>query len=134
MPVEKKEQINFRVSARFRQRIESECIKREISLQDLVTTALKFYFEESPQPEGWIIIDAIPLPFPSGSEENDWVHMFVKYVRKMPHEKSQLIAEVLKLDLLHYRSSRRKAALRKRTEAKGKGKQEGDTNGETRAE
>jgi hypothetical protein len=118
MPSERREQINFRVSARFRQRIESECIKRDMSLQDVVTTALKFYFQTPP--EDWEKADLIAMAFSDderGTEERVWVELWIKFMNAMPEEKTRLMVEIMKLDLLHYRSSRRKAALKKRRRA-----------------
>lgn len=115
MPGVKTEQINFRVSPGFRRRIESESIKRDMSLQDLLTTALKFYFQTPP--EDWKTAEYVAVSYSDddeGSEESAWVQLWVKYMNAMPEEKSRLMADVMKLDLLHYRSSRRKAALRKR--------------------
>jgi len=115
MQSERREQIKFRVSARFRQRIESECIKRDMSLQDVVTTALKFYFQ-TPR-EDWEKADLIAMAFSDdkrGTEERDWVQLWIKFMNAMPEEKTRLMVEIMKLDLLHYRSSRRKAALKKR--------------------
>lgn len=115
MPGQERQQINFRASGRFRQRIESECIKREMSLQDLITTALKFYFQ-TPR-EDWEKADLIAMAFSDderGAEERVWVQLWIKFMNAMPEEKTRLMVEVMKLDLLHYRSSRRKAALKKR--------------------
>ena len=114
MPGNAREQINFRVSARFRQRIESECIKRDMSLRNLITTALRFYFQTPP--EDWEKADMIAMAFSDderGAEERVWVQLWIKFMNAMPEEKTRLMVEVMKLDLLHYRSSRRKAALRK---------------------
>jgi hypothetical protein len=131
MPSERKEQINFRVSARFRRRIESECIKRDISLQDLLTTALKFYFQTPP--EDWKTAEYVAMSFSDddeASEEGAWVQLWVKYINAMPEEKSRLMADVMKLDLLHFRSSRRKSALGRPR----KGSRQEESNVETRTE
>lgn len=40
----KKIQIGFRVNKSFHKRIEAESIKRDLSVQDLVTYALQYYF------------------------------------------------------------------------------------------
>lgn len=114
MPPEKKEQINFRVSTRFRKLIEAECIGREMSLQDFITAAVKLY---SQTPRGdWRTVDILNVAHDAeGAEESAaGVRLWARYTNTMPEEKIRLIMEVMKLDLLHYRSSRRKAALRKR--------------------
>lgn len=115
MPAEKN-QVKFRCSDRFLQRIKSECIKRETTVQDLVTAALKIYFRT---PNEWNTADVAFLTFDEDakSEQHDWVSLWAKYFSKMPREKVLLIVEVMKLDLLHYRSSRRKADLRRRQQA-----------------
>jgi hypothetical protein len=112
MPPEKN-QVKFRCSDRFLQRIKSECIKREMTVQDLVTGALRIYFQS---PDEWNMADLAFITFDEDakSEQHDWVGLWVKYFSKMPREKVLLMVEVMKLDLLHYGSSRRKAALRKR--------------------
>jgi hypothetical protein len=122
--VEGKVLIGFRVSESFQKRIESECIKREMSLQDLIGTALKQFFTLTP-PASSNIFSAAASEFMKSlppaeasaderSEFEDWLGLWVKYINDMPREKVLLIVEVLKLDLLHYRSSRRKAGLRRR--------------------
>ena len=113
MTAKKREQINFRVSTRFRQRIESECIHREMTIQDLVTEALKVYFHA---PDEWNTADLSFITFDDDvkAEQHEWLKLWVKYFTKMPQEKVLLIVEVMKLDLLHYASSRRKVDLRKR--------------------
>jgi len=129
MPEAKTEQINFRVSPGFRQRIESECIKRETSLQNLITTAIKGLMtfvptEQSAPPEapGFVsancdqFLKSVPPPEVSEEERSefqDWLGLWVKYINDMPRAKTLLIVEVLKLDLLHYHSSRRKVRLKK---------------------
>jgi hypothetical protein len=129
MPTKKMEQINFRVSARFRQLIESECIGREMSLQDFITAAVKFY-SQTPR-DDWKTADILTVSYDAeGFEEGTWVRLWAKYLNTMPEEKVRLIVEVMKLDLLHYRSSRRKAALKKRRRMD---RQE-ESNAETRVE
>jgi len=117
MPGAKTEQINFRVSPRFRQLIESECIGRKMSLQDFITAAVKFYCETPRAP--WKTADILTVSYDAeGAEESAAsFRLWARYMNTMPEEKIRLIVEVLKLDLLHYGSSRRKAALRKRQQA-----------------
>jgi len=43
----KKTQIGFRVTDAFHKRIETECMKRGLSVQDLITGSLEYYFEEA---------------------------------------------------------------------------------------
>lgn len=146
MPEAKTEQVNFRVSPGFRQRIESECIRRETSVQDFITTAIKGLMTFVPtehSAEGVGIISANCAQFLKSvppaevseeerSEFQDWLGLWVKYCNDMPREKVLLIVEVLKLDLLHYRSSRRKVRLRKvRLTKRRRMDGQKETNGET---
>ena len=113
-----KHQVNFRVTDSFLNRIKSECIKREMSLQELNTTALKFYFQT---PDEWDKATLFAWEGEKGSEGNRWLTLCYKYFEKMPRQKVRLIVDVMELDLLHYRSSRRKADLRKRQGRAGNG-------------
>lgn len=115
---EKKVQIGFRTTEAFQRRIESECIKRELSLQDLVRYALEWYFK-TPPPDDWDYADIIYHQDPESTdkervEREKWGVLWVKYVNEMPREKILLMADVMKLDLLHYKSSRRKGGWKRR--------------------
>jgi hypothetical protein len=102
-------QVKFRASDRFLGFIKSECMKREMSLQDLITAALKVYMET---PVDWTTASFITFD-EENTERYQWVEHWVDYIEKMPREKALLMVEVMKLDLLHYKSSRRKADLKK---------------------
>jgi hypothetical protein len=108
---EKRKLLGFRVPARFRRRIESECIKREMSFQDLVTNALKVYFQT---PSGdWKKANVAFLTFDDDEKDDqqDWMQLWVNYMNKMPQEKTEVMARAMKFDLLQHKSSRRKKGL-----------------------
>ena len=105
-----KHQVNFRVTDSFLNRIKSECIKREISLQELITNALKLSFQIPPHEWDQGMLYTYEE---DKSEQSDWLSLWERYFSKMPREKVLLMVEVMKLDLRHYKSSRRKADLKK---------------------
>src|SRR3990170_1637266 len=84
-----KHQVNFRVTDSFLNRIKSECIKREMSLQELITTALKHYLHTS----------TLTYVLQEPSEQDDWLSLWERYCERMPREKVLLVVEVMKLDL-----------------------------------
>ena len=111
-------QVKFRASDRFLDLIKSECLKREMSLQELMTASIKFY---SQTPAEWDVGTLFTTEREKGLEQHNWLALWHQYIGKMPREKVLLIVEVMKLDLLHYRSSRRKADLKKRQGRAGNG-------------
>ncbi len=126
MPPEKN-QVKFRCSDHFLQRIKSECLKRHMTVQDMVSRALRLYFQTTPppgwkrvpkdaDPEGHVTLTLNVVPF-DDPERLDWAEVWFRYVEEMPREKTLFHVEVLKLDLMNYRSSRRKADLRKSQKA-----------------
>ena len=106
---EKRKLLGFRVPPRFHRRIESECIKREMSFQDVVTDALKVYFQ-TPHAD-WEKADVAFMTF-DDDDKQDWMQLWVNYMNKMPKEKTELMAKAMKFDLLQHKSSRRKKGLR----------------------
>ena len=119
-----KHQVNFRVTDSLLTRIKSECIKREMSLQELITASVKFYAQTPP--DDWRSGTLYIHDDEEGDEQNDWMTLWQKYFREMPREKVLLMVEVMRLDLRHYKSSRRKADLKKHQGTpKNAGKQKG---------
>jgi hypothetical protein len=107
----KKTQIGFRVTEALRKRIEADCLKRGLSVQDLFTFAYEYY---SKTPVKW---DYSASTFVREEDEatderveelKSWTDLWLKYIHSMPREKILLHAEAMKLDIQHYKSSRRK--------------------------
>jgi hypothetical protein len=120
---EKKVQIGFRVSEAFQRRIETERLKRDLSVQDMIQFALELYFKT---PVEWDFADVVyhqanpETTSEEIQERSSWAELWVKYMNEMPLEKAQFMAEVMKLDLLHYKSSRRKGGLKSRPRSRSK--------------
>ena len=95
-----KHQVNFRVTDSLLTRIKSECIKREMSLQELITASVKFYAQTPP--DDWRSGTLYIHDDEEGDEQNDWMTLWQKYFREMPREKVLLMVEVMRLDLRHY--------------------------------
>ena len=111
-----KHQVNVRVTDSFLNRVKSECIKREMSLQELITTAVKHYLQTP----------TLTYEVVEPSEQDDWLSVWERFCERMPREKVLLMVEVMRLDLRHYKSSRRKADLKKHQGTpKNAGKQKG---------
>jgi hypothetical protein len=104
----KKIQIGFRVSEAFHKRIEAESIKRDLSVQDLVTCALQYYFTTPAEWDFSVSRFVTTSEDEKASEVKDWTDIWLKYVTAMPREKILLMAATMKLDLRHYKSSRRR--------------------------
>lgn len=107
----KNTQISFRVTEAFRKTIETECIKRDLSVQDFVTYSIQYY---SKTPVDWDYAAQTFATFEGSNREQvlerqSWTNLWLKYVNSMPREKIRLMAETMKLDLRHYKSSRRKS-------------------------
>ena len=104
-------QIGFRVDERLKQRIEAACIKRDLSLQDLMRYAVEDYIKA---PENWDYKQEIyVLGDPKETREEvaertSWFDLWLKYTNTMPKEKVEIMVNAMKMDLLNYRSSRRK--------------------------
>lgn len=115
---ENKTLIGFRVSESFRKRMEVERIKRRVSMQDMIKYALELYFQT---PVEW---DSAKTTYYTGQEAlskkeadefNSWTDLWEAYINGMPRQKTLFMAEAMKMDLLHYQSSRRKRAAAKGT-------------------
>jgi hypothetical protein len=112
----KKVQLGFRVTEAFQKHIEGECLARNLSLQSLVTDALKLYFQ-FPR-KNWATAQAAIVTFDDDArQQQKQTKLWLTYINEMPPEKVRLLEDVMKMDLRHYRSSRRKAKA-KRTETR----------------
>ncbi len=109
---EKQVLVGFRVDESFHRRIENECLQRRMTLKQLATNALHVFFG-TPR-SGWdqLYVSAVVETDPIGPEEAKHrlalAGLWVQYVSEMPEPKVTLMAEVMKLDLENFRSSRRK--------------------------
>src|SRR6516225_1430966 len=88
---DKKTQIGFRVTEKFYERIKAESIARDLSIQDLVVAAMKFYFST---PEQW---DYVAAQFVTGASEEtkerlcermEWTRIWQRYMNDMPRLKT----------------------------------------------
>lgn len=122
-PAAKQVLVGVRVSPNFHRRIHTECVRRGQSLQDLVTTALEFYFkttvsqpavsnspyvELKPPPGGFKLMAATAQEFQA------WLGLWEKYVEQMPREKIDIMVNAMEWDLLTQKSSRRKNGVKRR--------------------
>lgn len=113
---EKKVPVSVRVAESFRRRVQSECVRRDMSLQELVVAALRFYFRT---PTDW---DYAATTFIRRGEEdeelleeeaakrNAWLGLWVKYTDLMPEEKIEVMTRAMEWDLRAQKSARRKSA------------------------
>jgi hypothetical protein len=78
----------------------------------MIVDALELYFQ-TPR-EGYAYVTAAVMMDDSedaqqhAAESRAWADLWLRYLHEMPRQKIVQLAEVLKLDLLHYKSSRRK--------------------------
>lgn len=108
---EKKTQIGFRVTEAVRKQIEVECIERGLSVQELLIASFEYY---RGTPKNW---DYSASTFVRVKDETSdevlaermsWTKLWLAYIDNMPREKILMFAEAMRLDLQHYKSSRRK--------------------------
>jgi hypothetical protein len=103
--------VGVRVSKRFRDRIDAECVRRDLSLQELIIAALKLYFAT---PRQWdyadvtFVVDDDNVSEQQAAERNSWGGLWERYLDRMPREKIELMVSAMKWDLLAKKSSRRK--------------------------
>lgn len=104
--------VGARVSKSFHRRIHAESIRRDQSVQDLVTNALKLYFDT---PVGdWKVANITyhrndpDLSEADAKEFNAWIGVWERYLKQMPREKIDVLAKAMEWDLLTQKSSRRK--------------------------
>src|SRR5579864_7372518 len=117
----KKVLVGARVPAPFHRRIQTECVRREMSAQELVVTALKVYFK---MPVEW---DRAEIKFyqddpnytqKQADERNVWTDLWDRYTTQMPREKIQIMTRAMEWDLTMQKSSRRKRLTRGRVTRK----------------
>ena len=112
---EKKVLIGARVSQGFHRRIQSECVRREMSIQDLIVAGLKLYFAS---PADWdhadmkFYTDAPNFTKKQVDERNAWMKLWNRYLSRMPQEKVQIMTTAMEWDLQMLKSSRRKSTNR----------------------
>lgn len=117
--------VGVRVAPSFHRRIQTECVRRDMSLQELVVAALKVYFAT---PVDWDRVDMKfydddpDLTKEEANEQNAWSDLWQRYFTRMPKEKIQIIATAMQWDLQMLKSSRRKLARRVGRSSKQKGK------------
>ena len=96
-----------RVSKKFHERVQAECVQREMSLQKLLVEALEEYInadsEGRPIPLAEIGVLDIDEP-----EVRALKRLWSTYLHKMPEEKIELMVRAMKWDLQMKKSARRK--------------------------
>jgi hypothetical protein len=117
----KKVLVGIRVTPNFHRRIQTECVRRDLSLQNLVVEALKEFFE-TPIDEGELIEIGTLEPLRS-AEEEAWHDLWAKYVRAMPREKIQVMTGAMEWDITMRKSSRRRQSVQGSKTRKSGGKQ-----------
>jgi hypothetical protein len=104
-------QMIVRLTEEFRQVMEEEGIRRHSSFQQMIMDGLKLLYATPPDYElaaaTFVKRDSNATP-EQVAERKRWTALWQRYMNEMPHVKAAQLAEVMKLDLLHYRSSRRK--------------------------
>ncbi len=106
----KKIQIGFRATETTRKLIETEALKRDLSVQDFITCAVEYY---SKTPSDWdysasTFVKNRGITDEQIKERQGWMSLWLKFMDRMPRAKVLLVVETIKLDLRHYKSSRRK--------------------------
>jgi hypothetical protein len=123
---EEKTLLGVRIPQSFHRRVQSECQRRELSLQDMVVDALKFYFR-TPAKWDYAAMTVVrhgeedeELPNEEVARRNAWMGLAAKYVNSMPPDKIEMLKRVMEWDLLAQRTSRRKSVRRKPQPARQK--------------
>jgi len=116
-PSGKKVLIGIRVPPTFHRRIQTECVRRDLSLQEMVTAALKVYFHT---PVEWDSVDMkfrYDDPKLGKTEATEWnalTDLWERYRRLLPQDKTRVMTNAMEWDLRMRKSSRRKSATRSR--------------------
>jgi hypothetical protein len=113
----KKIQIGFRATETTRKLIETEALKRDLSVQDFITCAVEYY---SKTPSDWdysasAFVKNRGITDEQIKEQQGWMSLWLKFMDRMPRAKVLLVVETIKLDLRHYKSSRRKVTRDRKT-------------------
>jgi len=100
------QRVGVRIPESFHQRIQSECLRRDLSLQEMVVDALKLYFRT---PLEWDYAtttcvrhgeeEGQPLPEEEVARRNSWIGLWAKYVNAMPEEKIEVLTRAMEWDL-----------------------------------
>ncbi|MDP2999602.1 MAG: hypothetical protein Q8N47_19080 [Bryobacterales bacterium] len=124
---QKKVLVGVRVPESFQRRIQSECLRRDLSLQEMVVDALKLYFRT---PLEWDYAtttyvrhgeeEGQPLAEEEVARRNSWIGLWAKYVNAMPEEKIEVLTRAMEWDLLAQKSSQRKSIRQKPQPSKRK--------------
>ena len=107
----KKTQIGFRVTEAVHKRIESESLKRGLSVQDLLTASFEYY---SKTPREWEYSASTFVKADSEATDEEiaerltWTTLWLKYIQSVPREEILIFADAIKYRLKDYKSSRRK--------------------------
>ena len=117
----KKTQIAFRATEATRRLIEAEALKRDLSVQDFITCAVEYY---SKTPSDWdysasTFVKNRGITDEQIKERQGWTSLWLKFMDRMPRAKVLLVVETIRLDLLHYKSSRRKVTRDQKTTSGG---------------
>lgn len=108
-------QLSLRVSEKFYEQIQAEGIARDLSIQDMLEAGLKLLFS-GPKHWDYVAQQFVTLDSKANRQEIArrlaWTRLWQRYMSEMPDVKTKQIAEVMKLDLLYYGSSRRKKPRR----------------------
>ncbi len=94
--------IAARVSKTFHQRLQSECIRRESSLQELITMALQIFLDMPNEKYKLITLDL------SDSLKSARTKLWSTYLQRMPDDKIEVMLNAMKWDLQMKKSARRK--------------------------
>jgi hypothetical protein len=88
-----------RVSRKLHERVQSECVRREWSVQELITTAVELFLEMPYEKYEFVRLtpsDSLPMK------------LWSTYMEKMPEEKIELMMNAMRWDLRMKKSSRRR--------------------------
>ncbi|MBE0659923.1 MAG: hypothetical protein IH602_19675 [Bryobacteraceae bacterium] len=122
----KKVLVGVRVPEQFHSRISFECLRREVSLQQLVMDALRFYFKAPLGVEAMTMTYFQPgqtesIKTEGTSRLNDpRTDVWLRYIQSMPREKVEVLTKAMEWDLQAQKSARSKAIKGKVKERKPK--------------
>ena len=101
----KKVLVGIRVTPNFHRRIQTECVRRNLSLQNLVIEALREFFQTAINGHAGLIEFGIVEPERT-EEQAAWHDLWDKYMRTMPREKIQVMTSAMEWDITMRKSSR----------------------------
>jgi hypothetical protein len=112
-----------RVSKRFHERAQAECVRREVSLQKLMTEAVEAYIGRDPETPmhmltlGRIEDDESKLSAEELRQQRSRQRLWSTYLNRMPTEKVETMVSAMKWDLQMKKSARRKGKGKRVTRA-----------------